>query len=75
MLYVGPRLYIPDDPELKTKIIKFIYESLPGGYTGRSLTYNRVSFYYYWLRMTDTVARYIKSCHAYKRSKSYKEGK
>lgn len=75
MLYVGSRLYVPDDPELKTKIIKHIHESPPGGHAGRSSTYDRVSSHYYWPKMTDTIARYVKSCHACKRSKAYREGK
>ena len=75
MLYVGSRLYVPNKPELKTDIIKQIHESLPGGHAGRSSTYDRVSSHYYWPRMTDTIARYVKSCHACKRSKAYREGK
>ena len=75
LLYVGPRLYIPDDPILKTRIIKHIHEAPPGGHAGRSSTYDRVSSFYYWPGITDTVARYVKSCHACKRSKSYREGK
>lgn len=75
MLYIGPRLYVPDDSRLRTQIIKDIHESPPGGHAGRSSTYDRVSTHYYWPRMTDSVARYVKSCHACKRSKSYKEGK
>ena len=75
MLYVGPRLYVPDNAELKTRIIKLIHDSPPGGHAGRASTYDRVSAHYYWPRMTDSIARYVKSCHACKRSKAYKEGK
>lgn len=75
MLYVGKRVYVPDNAELKTRIIKDIHEPLPGGHAGRSSTYDRVSSHYYWPRMTDTIARYVKSCHACKRSKAYREGK
>ncbi len=75
MLYIRIRLYVLDNPELKTKIIRYIHESLLGGHAGRSLTYNRLSSYYYWPRITDSVVRYVKSCHKYKRSKLYKQGK
>ncbi len=75
MLYVGSRLYVPDNPELKTRIIKHIHELLPGGHAGRSSTYDRVSSHYYWPKITDSISRYVKSCHACKRSKSYREGK
>lgn len=75
LLYIGKRLYVPDNPELRTDVIKYIHESLPGGHAGRSSTYDRVSEYYYWPRMTSTVAQYVKNCHICKRSKSYREGK
>ena len=75
MLYVGRRLYVPERAELKTRIIKEIHVSPPGGHAGRSSTYDRVSSHYYWPRMTDTISRYVKSCHACKRSKAYREGK
>ena len=75
ILYVGSRLYVPNKAELRTQVIKHIHETLPGGHAGRSSTYDRVSSIYYWPRMTDSISRYVKSCHACKRSKAYKEGK
>ena len=74
-LYVGSRLFVPDQGQLRTRLVKHIHESLPGGHAGRSSTYDRISASYYWPRMTDTIARYVKSCHTCKRSKAYKEGK
>ena len=47
MLYVRSRLYILNNAKLKIKIIKYIYNSSLGGYIDKSLTYNRVSLYYY----------------------------
>ena len=71
------RLYVPPnkDNTLYTSIIKEVYTSLPGGHAGRSSTYDRLSRWYYWPRMTDMVARFIRSCNICKRSKSYREGK
>ena len=75
MLYIGPRLYVSNHLKLKTKIIKHIHESPSGGHAGRLSTYDKVSCHYYWPKMTDIIARYVKSCHACKRSKAYREGK
>ena len=77
LLYVGERLYVPqtEDQTLRTEVLKEIHESPPGGHAGRTSTYDRLSRYYYWPRMTDSVSRYVKSCHVCKRSKSYREGK
>lgn len=76
LLYVKDPLFVPNSNEtLRTRVIKGIHESPPGGHAGRTSTYDRVSRYYYWPRMTDSVSRYVKSCHTCKRSKSYKDGK
>ena len=75
LLYINNRLYVLNIPELRIKIIRGIYNSSLEGYTSRLLIYNRLSRYYYWLRIMDSVTRYIKSCHIYKRFKTYREGK
>ena len=75
LLYVRRRLYVPDNAELKTQIIKFIHDSPPSGHAGRAATYDRVSTHYYWPGMTSTVSRFVGNCHVCKRSKSYREGK
>ena len=75
LLYISNRLYVFDNSKLRTEIIKNIYNISPGGHAGRLFTYNRLSRHYYWSRMTNFVARYIKSCHVYKRSKTYREDK
>ncbi len=77
LLYVKTRLYVPPnkDNTLYTSIIKEVYTSPPGRYAGQSSTHDRLSRWYYWPRMTDMVARFIRSCDIYKRSKSYREGK
>ena len=58
LFYVKTRLYIPPnkDNTLYTSIIKEVHTSLPGGHAGRSSTYNHLSRWYYWPRMTDMVA-------------------
>ena len=74
-LYVTKRLYIPDIPELRTKIIEKFHTSKPAGHAGRAVTYHRLSSHYYWPGMTDTVQRYIRNCHTCKRTKAYREAK
>lgn len=55
LLYIGKRLYVPNDPELRTSIIKQIHDSPLGGHGGRAATYDRVSSFYYWPKMTSTI--------------------
>ena len=75
LLYVGDRLYVLYNDEIRTKIIKITHESLVGGHAGRASTYDQVRWHYYWLNMTDSVTRFVKSCHVCKRSKAYRAGK
>ncbi len=74
LFYVKTRFYVPPnkDNTLYTSIIKEVHPSLPGGRAGRSSTYDRLSRCYYSPRMTDMVARFIRSCDICKRSKSYR---
>ena len=74
-LFVAKQLYIPDILELRTKIVEKLHMSKPAGHAGRAVTYHRLSSHYYWPGMTDTVQRYIRNCHACKRTKAYREGK
>ena len=75
LLYVNSRLFVPDVPELRTDVIREIHDTPPGGHAGRSSTYERLSSHYFWPRMTDSVARYVKSCYVCKRAKAYRDGK
>lgn len=75
LFYVKNRVYVSQNEELQAIILQYIHESPPGGHAGRATTYDRVSTYYYWPKMTDTVARYVKGCHHCKRIKHYRKGK
>ena len=75
LLYVNERLYISNISELRTKIIRDIYDIPLEGHAGRLSIYDRLNKHYYWPRMIDSITHYVKSYHIYKRSKTYKEGK
>ena len=75
LFYVKGRIYVPAKEEVYTAIIEHIHGSPPGGHAGREITYDRVHRYYYWPRMTSTVAQYVKACHDCKRNKPYHDPK
>ena len=54
-LFIIKQLYIPDILELRIKIIKKLHTAKPAGYIGYAVTYYRLSSYYYWPGMMDTV--------------------
>ena len=55
MFYIDSRLYISDHLKFKIKIIKHIHEFLLNEHVERLLIYNKISCYYYWLKMIDTI--------------------
>lgn len=77
LLYVRNRLYVPSskDNTLYIWIIKKVHTSLPDKNAGQSSTYNCLSCWYYWPKMTDIVTQFVQSCDIYKRSKSYRKSK
>lgn len=75
ILYIESCVYISDDAELKTIIIKYIYKLRLDEYAERLFTYDRASFIYYWPGIIDSIFRYMKSCYICKRLKTYREGK
>ncbi|KAI1555801.1 hypothetical protein PtrEW7m1_012261, partial [Pyrenophora tritici-repentis] len=69
------RLLVPFSEKLRTRIIKDIHDSLPGGHGGRTTTYQQVSQWYYWQGMTDTIARFTNNCTTCRRSKVNRHAK
>jgi len=69
------RLMIPFSDKLRTRVVKHIHDSLPGGHGGRTTTYQQVSEWYYWQGMTDTIARFTNNCMTCRRSKVNRNAK
>ena len=72
-LYYRNRLVVPDHDELKIKILQAVHDSPSGGHPGRGKTLEIVQREYYWLRMFDTIRRYVGCCHTCRRSKASRE--
>jgi hypothetical protein len=75
ILYYRKRIVVPSDDRLRSDIIKLHHDSLATGHGGKHATYHRLSRYYYWTNMTDTVAQYVKNCLVCARAKPHREGK
>lgn len=75
LFYVNNRLYVPNKDTLKTAIVKLTHESPMGGHGGRRTTLARLISQYHWPQMTNSVSRYVKTCHTCKRTKAYRDGK
>ena len=75
LFYVKNRVYVFQNDELYVEILRHIHETSSEGHVERVTTYDRVNRFYYWSKMTDIVARYVKECHHCKRTKHYREEK
>ena len=75
LFWIKDKLYVSSNESLHAALIIHIHESPFGDHAGRAVTYDRVSTHYYWPRMTNTIAQYVKACHSCKRIKAYREGK
>uniref|UniRef100_A0AAV1TI84 Integrase catalytic domain-containing protein n=1 Tax=Peronospora matthiolae TaxID=2874970 RepID=A0AAV1TI84_9STRA len=65
-----PRVVIPDDTDLRLRIM-FEYHDAPiGGYRGREKAYVTVSRDFYWPRQYQFVRKYVRACEVCQRVKS-----
>ena len=74
-LYIRGKLYIPDADNIRTKVISDSHKSFCGGHSGKHGTYERLSRWYYWPKMTTDIAQYVRNCLSCKRTKAYRDGK
>lgn len=73
-LYYRDRLYVPDDDELRAKIVRLCHEDPAVGHPGRARTYALLSREYYWKGMSTFVRRWVRNCYICRRTKSFRVG-
>jgi transposase InsO family protein len=64
---------VPDNDDLKLRLIRLVHDSPAGGHPGRSKTLELLSRVYYWPKIYESVRRYIASCYICQRSKASRE--
>ena len=64
-----PRIYVPADPTLRTKILREVHDTPTSGHLGATKTLELLSRDFYWPKMRTTVADYVSTCDACQRSK------
>jgi hypothetical protein len=69
LIYKTNRLCIPDDPEIKSIILREHHDSPLAGHLGRDKTLERLSRNYHWPGMAASVREYVKTCPACQRNK------
>ena len=75
LFWVKNRMYVSTNEALQIDIIKITHESKSIDHAERSTTYNKINRHYYWFKMYVSIQQYIKTCHACKRIKHYRDAK
>ena len=55
-------LYIPQDSELRTTLMREIHDAPTGGHLGREKTYSRLTAAVYWRCVDEDVRDHVRSC-------------
>ena len=69
LYYNGDRLYLPNDSELRTRILQECHDAPTGGHFGKDKTIEQVKRRFYWPGMDKFIDQYVTSCDACQRNK------
>ncbi|KAH0604613.1 uncharacterized protein H6S33_006281 [Morchella sextelata] len=69
LLYRG-MLYVPDDNDLRLRLLKEHHDKPSTGHSGRAKTLELLNREYYWPQMRKYVDQYIRNCNVCARSKA-----
>jgi hypothetical protein len=69
LLWLEERLVVPADDELRTRLLAEMHDTPTGGHFGRDKTQAALRRRFYWPRMNEHVATYIKGCDVCQRVK------
>ena len=75
LFWIKNRMYVSANEVLQIDIIKITHESKSIDHAERSTTYNKINRHCYWFKMYASIQQYIKTCHACKRIKHYRDAK
>ncbi|OWZ03524.1 Gag-pol [Phytophthora megakarya] len=67
---VNPRLVIPDNEDLKNRVICENHDVVTAGHPGYFKTYLGVQKKYYWPKMSKYIQRYVNTCELCQRNKA-----
>lgn len=69
LLLVNGKTYLPADEQLRLTALKTCHETLPSGHPGQKGTFELLSREFWWPKMRDDVARYVRNCQVCQRIK------
>lgn len=72
-LYYRDRRYVPNFAPIRKRLLLLHHDILASGHKGRERTYEALSRSYWWPRMVEDVAKYVRNCHLCSMTKSSRE--
>jgi hypothetical protein len=69
LYYKTDRLYVPDDPALRTRILHECHDVPTSGHLGKDKTIAQVKRRFYWPGMDAEITRYVTGCDSCQRNK------
>jgi hypothetical protein len=73
LLLYQERLVVPDEENLRTRLIKKTHDQISTVYSGRNKTYRLLRLRYYWHEMLANIERYIKNYYSYYRTDIFRD--
>src|SRR5881394_4664334 len=73
LLKYDNRIYVPEDKDIRLRVLSAHHDSPVGGHQGQVRTLELVSTEYYWPGMKAQVNRYVESCETCQRVKGRKQ--
>lgn len=70
LLYINNLVYVPESPDLYLRIFKTCHDHPAAEHPGRAVTYELFCRNYWWLKMRQTIAQYVRNCDTWARIKA-----
>ena len=70
-LYINKKLYAPESPALRVRILRDHHDSSLQGHPGYKAMYKALTGHYFWLNMKEDCKRYAVNCSTCRRTKAY----
>jgi hypothetical protein len=73
VLFFRGKIYVPDVPDLRRRIVNLCHDSRIAGHAGQWKTLELVSWNYWWPQLSRYIGKYVSTCNMCMRTKSRRQ--